>query len=438
MLTHEQKVQRICEQLRNRKSAAPVSFKKKVISHQVPKPGSPLEKDEKIDLSDLNEIIHIDAANKTCIAEPGVTFSDLVKATLKHNLVPILVPELKTITIGGAVSGCSVESTSYKYGGFHDSCLEYEVITAKGNVLVCTPENEHKHIFQMMHGTFGTIGILSKLKFKLMDAKPYVKMSYEKYTTLDDYKAAIQRHYEAKDVDFMDGLIHSPTNFVLCIGNFVDTAPYISRYDWMKVFYKSTLNRTEDYLKTYDYFFRYDSDCHWVMRNFGFENPILRFLLGKFALGSTNILTNAKRLAPVLKHLKPDVVVDIFIPFSNFGKFLDFYNREFNYFPLWVVPYKRVRDYEWISKDLFSKIPDELFLDLAVYGMRQKGEKNYYKMMEQELLKLNGIKTLISHNFYDKDTFWTVWNKENYFSAKNITDPDNIFRDLYQKTHARK
>jgi len=94
-----------------------------------------------------------------------------------------------------------------------------------------------------------------------------------------------------------------------------------------------------------------------------------------------------------------------------------------------------MRDYEWVAKDVYAGIQDELFIDLAVYGMKQEGDKNYYKLMEEELIKLNGIKTLISHNFYDEDTFWKLWNKENYFKVKKITDPDNIFKDLYNKTH---
>ena len=106
--------------------------------------------------------------------------------------MPIVVPELKTITIGGAVSGCSIESMSFEYGGFHDTCLEYEVITATGEVLVCTPDNEHRLVFQMMHGSFGTLGILSKLTFKLVPAKPFVHVVYETHATLAEYQAAIR------------------------------------------------------------------------------------------------------------------------------------------------------------------------------------------------------------------------------------------------------
>ena len=188
MLSHEGKVNRIVQQLKERKSTVPLTLKKKTISHRVPKTGGNEYSEEKLDISDLNEIIHIDTAKRVCVAEPGTTFAEIVDATMKHGLAPVVVPELKTITVGGAVAGCSIESMSYKFGGFHDSCLEYEVVTAKGDVLICTPDNENQLLFQMLHGTFGTLGIITLLKFKLIPAKPFVKVTYEKYTSLEEYK----------------------------------------------------------------------------------------------------------------------------------------------------------------------------------------------------------------------------------------------------------
>src|SRR5262249_41989134 len=159
----------------------------------------------KIDVSDLVSVIDIDPARRLCTAEAGVTFCDLVAETLKHGLVPMVVPELKTITIGGAVSGCSIESMSYRYGGFHDTCVEYEVVTAQGEVLTCTPTNEHALVFQMIHGSFGTLGILTKLTFRLVPAKPYVRVVYEKHPDIASYQASIWHHYQTHDLDFMDG-----------------------------------------------------------------------------------------------------------------------------------------------------------------------------------------------------------------------------------------
>ena len=428
MMTHEQKVDRIVKILKERKNVGPVSFKKKAVSHQVPKINDKTYQDEKIDLSDLNKIIEIDVENLICIAEPGVTFVDLVKETLKYNLVPYTVPELKTITIGGAVAGASLESMSFKYGGFHDSCLEYEIITASGEVLVCSKENENKLIFEMVHGTFGTVGIISKLKFKLVPAKKFVHIIYEKYDDLEDYKKATWQHYQNKDIDFMDGIIHSPSEYVLSLGNFVDNAPYLNRYDWMKIYYLSTKKQKEDYLKTAHYFFRYEKG----VTNVSPKSFLGRLFFGKI-LDTTATLRFVEKFHSIIPSKMIPITIDLFIPFSRLSDFLDWYKKEINHFPLWYVPYKIVRRYEWINGEVFDKNNDELMIDIAIYGMQKKEGKNYYRMMEEELMNIGGIKTLISNNYYSPEEFWKTWNKENYNAVKKITDPNNIFRDLYTK-----
>ena len=60
--------------------------------------------------------------------------------------------------------------------------------------------------------------------------------------------------------------------------------------------------------------------------------------------------------------------------------------------------------------------------------------RNYYKEIEDKLFTISGLKTLISHNFYDEEGFWKVWNKPNYEAAKKVLDRRNIQRDLYEKT----
>ena len=216
-------------QLKSHHGTRPLSLRKKAVAHQVPKAKDLRYRDDKIDISDLTEVLHVDPVKRICVAESGVTFVDLVKATLPHGLVPIVVPELKTITIGGAVAGCSIESMSFVHGGFHDTCTEYEVIAATGDVLTCTPDNEHKLVFQMVHGGFGTLGILAKLTFRLVPAKRYVHVVYEKHATIEAYQASIAKHAATRDVDFMDGIIHSPSLYVLSVGRFVDRAPYTNR-----------------------------------------------------------------------------------------------------------------------------------------------------------------------------------------------------------------
>ena len=427
---HTAKVEWVAWQLRHRKSTAPLSRKKRTVSHQVPKVNDKKYSDEKIDMIDFDEVIEVDPVRRICIAEPGVPFCKVVEKTLPLVFVPIVVPELKTITIGGAVAGCSIESMSFMYGGFHDTCLEYEIITANGDVLTCTPDNEHSLLFQMMHGSFGTVGILSRLVFKLIPAKPYVHLRHEKHTSIDSYLESIWYHFENRDVEFMDGLIHSLDHLTLCVGEFVDSAPYTNRYDWWKIYYQSTAERTEDYFKTPHYFYRYDQG----VTNVHPKSFLARLLLGKL-LGSSEILRLAEKLRwLLLDDKRPDVTVDTFLPFSRLKEFLIWYGEDFGHFPLWVVPYRRVHDYEWLTDDFWKGFSDELMVDIAIYGMKQRGDTNYYRLMEEKLMELNGIKTLISYNYYSEDEFWSIFNRKNFDQVKALTDPNNIFRNLYEKS----
>lgn len=427
---HRLKVLRIADQLRSRRSTAPLSLLKKAVSHQVPKRGDAKYDDERLDISDLDEILAIDPDRRVCVAESGVTFVALVAATLRHGLVPLIVPELKTITVGGAVSGCSIESASFKYGGFHDTCLEYEVIAATGEVLVCRPDNEHQLLFQMMHGTFGTLGILSKLTFKLIPAEPYVRIDYERFRSVAEFHRAIGRHAGADGADFLDGMVHGPDDLVLALGHFVGSAPYSNRYDWTKVYYRSTRRRRQDFLTTEDYFFRYDRG----VTNVHPKSWLGRLLVGR-RFGSAELLRLAERANVALPKERPPVTLDVFLPYSRVPAFLEWHTRELGHFPLWCVPYARVQNYPWLADSFYSHLPDELFVDFAIYGMKQPSDgRNYYRLIEEKLFELGGMKTLISHNYYEEDEFWRTWNKPNYDRAKAIADPNNVFRDLYTKT----
>lgn len=430
---HEQKLVKITNFFKKYDSKQPLSFKKKIVSHMMPKTKDSVN--QVIDFSEFDDIIKIDAKNKICEAESGVSFSRIVDETLKYNLTPIIVPELKTITIGGAVAGCSIESQSYKYGGFHDTCLEYEVVDAKGNVLTCTPNNKNKELFHMLHGTFGTLGKITKIKFRLCDAKPYVFLKYKTYTSLEEYQKAIIEYSKNQKYTFIDGIIFNKDCYKLCLGNFVGKAPYTSSYDKTKVFYKSVKKRKQDYFRLADYYFRYDADCHWITRNYFLTNPVIRQLFGKFFLGSTKLLKLAKKINSIIK-LRPEIVVDVFIPISNFISFMKTLDKKYSYYPIWIVPYMIKKPYPWVNNEYTNTIKkDKLIIDVAIYGLKQKKNKNYYRELEQELFKVNGIKTLISYNYYSKKEFWSIWNKPNYSKLKQKHDPDNLFLDLYDKTH---
>jgi FAD/FMN-containing dehydrogenase len=50
-------------------------------------------------------VLHVDPASRTAVVGGMTTYEDLADATLAHGLMPFVVPQLKTITLGGAVTG---------------------------------------------------------------------------------------------------------------------------------------------------------------------------------------------------------------------------------------------------------------------------------------------------------------------------------------------
>jgi FAD/FMN-containing dehydrogenase len=291
-------------------------------------------------------------------------------------------------------------------------------------------------VFDMMHGSYGTLAVLTRLTFELIPAAPYVHLRYRTLTTAPALLAELRAACADADLDFIDGIVHGPNKFVLCLGTFVDSAPYVSDYTRSRIFYASTAVRAEDYLTTEDYCFRYDTDCHWMTRTV----PVLQFapvrwLLGHWLLGSTNLIRASRRLSPLLtRRGRPDVVCDIFIPSRRFEEFFAWYETEFRFFPLWVVPYRAPRDYPWISSDLMERARDDLYIDCAIYGRsNNEPDRDYSELLERKVFEFDGLKTLIGRNHYTLERFWAIYNRPNWQAVKLRLDPKGVLPDLYGK-----
>ena len=64
----------------------------------------------------------------------------LTEETMRHGLVPPVVPEFSGITAGRAAQGGAKESSSFKYGTVHDCCLEYEIILGNRELVTASRE----------------------------------------------------------------------------------------------------------------------------------------------------------------------------------------------------------------------------------------------------------------------------------------------------------
>ena len=146
------------------------------------------DKNTTIDTSFLNEVLEVDEQNFIATVEPNVPMDKLVNETLKYNLLPAVVMEFPGITVGGGIAGVAGESSSFKFGVFAETVKEIEAITPEGEIHT-TSEEEKSDLFSLLKGTYGTLGIITKVKLQLVPARKYVNLTY---LPIHSYDEAIQ------------------------------------------------------------------------------------------------------------------------------------------------------------------------------------------------------------------------------------------------------
>src|SRR5688572_20203397 len=118
----------------------------------------------RLDVRNFNEVIRIGPS--WVEAEGMISYESLVDGCLPHGVMPAVVPQLKTITLGGAVAGVGIESSSHRQGLVHDTMLELDVLVGDGRVVSCTPHNAHADLFYGFPNSYGTLGYALRVKAK--------------------------------------------------------------------------------------------------------------------------------------------------------------------------------------------------------------------------------------------------------------------------------
>jgi len=403
-----------------------------------------------LDVRSLNQVIKIDAKAMTVEVEGMTTFEDLVDATLLKGMIPLVVPELKTITIGGGVSGLAIESSSFKYGLVHESVQEMEVLLASGEVVTCRFDNEYKGLFYGLPNSYGTLGYILKVTTKLRKVSPYVQLKHLRFNNSKSYFKELNtlsttKKYDSRTIDFIDGTIFGPDELYITLGFDIDDAPYTSDYTDKQIYYQSIRQRDEDYLSIYDYIWRWDTDWFWCSRIIKADKPLVRRLLGKKHLNSRTYskllrLENhyhiGKWIAKVqLNRPGESIIQDVEVPISSAEKFINFFQTEIGIKPVWVCPTKATTK-DW-PYSLYPMDPSSLYINFGFWDSVQTtmdpDEGYYNKLIEYSVEKLGGMKSLYSTSYYERTHFERLYNYTVYRKLKQRYDKNGRFKDLYEK-----
>ncbi|KAJ5075416.1 24-dehydrocholesterol reductase [Anaeramoeba ignava] len=336
------------------------------------------EEHNKIDISKLDKIISIDIKEKTIIVEPRVTMEKIVRFTKYYNLIPKVIPEFKGITVGGAIQGSGIESSSFKYGLFDRSVIEMECVLGNGDCVNASPYI-NSDLFYSISGSHGSFAILTLVKLELVDYYPYVKIRYSKFDTIDHGISALKKVCNDSSVDYVDAIVFGE---LTCS----------TKYFWNKWFFQHIIQKTtqkwsnyhyknnniffndiySDIMRTEDYLFRYDRCAFWAGIIVNWNSFLFRFLFGWFH-SSTNLF-RMRKIWKIEDMEKKGICQDYLIPISNSKIFIEKVIQKVYIFPIWICPTKAIK-----YKDIDNKmIPYSTFtLTEPNYLMKENPKQEF-------------------------------------------------------------
>ena len=422
-----------------------------------------------LDVSGLTGVISVDPEGRTADVQGMCTYEDLVDVTLAHGLIPLVVPQLRTITLGGAVTGLGIEATSFRNGLPHESVLEMDVLTGDGEVVTATPDGPAADLFTTFPNSYGSLGYATRLRIELEQVPGYVDLRHVRLGSLDDLPGMVEtivaeRHWDGVRVDGLDGVVFEPDEVYLTLATWRDEAPAAdsffasartSDYTGQEIYYRSIRERGTDLLTMYDYLWRWDTDWFWCSRAFGAQHPVFRRIWPR-RLRRSDVyhrivgLENRHRLMARLdarrgRPPRERVVQDVEVPVGRTPEFLRWFDERVAMRPVWLCPL-RLREpagpgsaRRWSTYHLE---PGTTYVNVGFWGTvpiapgASDGDVN--RAIEARVTELGGHKSLYSDAYYDREAFDRLYDGDNLARVKEHYDRGNRLTGLYEKAVRRR
>ncbi|MEU6020537.1 FAD-binding oxidoreductase [Micromonospora sp. NPDC047134] len=412
-----------------------------------------------LDVSGLDGVLGVDPVARTAEVQGMCTYERLVEATLAYGLMPLVVPQLRTITLGGAVTGLGIESTSFRNGLPHESVIELDVLTGAGEVISARPEGEHADLFAAFPNSLGSLGYATRLRIELQPVRRFVALRNVRFTDLAELTDAIgqitaDRSWEGQPVDALDGVMFSPEEAYLVLGTFTDEVPAVSDYTGQEIYYRSLRRRRDDALTTHDYLWRWDTDWFWCSAAFGVQHPVVRRLWPARWRRSDVYhrivrLEHRHQVAARIDRWRGQparerVVQDVEIPLERTAEFLHWFADRVRMTPVWLCPL-RLREPTGAgsarSWPLYPLRPAQDYVNIGFWGTvpiaEGAADGDVNREIERAVSEVGGHKSLYSDAYYDRDAFDRLYGGDTWRAVRDRYDPEHRLTGLYEKAVAR-
>ncbi|CAH2051229.1 unnamed protein product, partial [Thlaspi arvense] len=158
--------------------------------------------------------------NMTCLADvvvsedkkyadvaAGTLWVDVLKETAEKGVSPVSWTDYLHISVGGTLSNAGIGGQVFRNGPQISNVLELDVITGKGEMLVCSPQ-QNPELFYGVLGGLGQFGIITRARIILNHAPKRVKwfqMLYSDFTAFTEDQERLISMANDIGVDYLEG-----------------------------------------------------------------------------------------------------------------------------------------------------------------------------------------------------------------------------------------
>jgi hypothetical protein len=170
-----------------------------------------LNANNKLDLRKLVNIISVNQQKKTITVESGCSMEQLFDFSFQYGMIPKVLPEFKDITVGGAIVGAALESSSFKFGQFNDICKNILVLCGDGKIIKCS-KTENADLFYSLSGSYGTLCTVLCAEIECIEATSNVLLNISCFENTLDGLNFMKKTLENNiyNIDFLEAIQYPP------------------------------------------------------------------------------------------------------------------------------------------------------------------------------------------------------------------------------------
>ena len=90
-----------------------------------------------------------------------------------------------------------------------------------GDLIRNVSKKNHSDLYYGIGGTYGTMGIITRVKMKLIDCESYVKINYLHYKSFNEFYSDFSLRIKEQKDDFIEAFVNSKNDFTIVCANFV-------------------------------------------------------------------------------------------------------------------------------------------------------------------------------------------------------------------------